>query len=457
MKADEPKTFTEVGLEALRQRAKKNPLPAGQRVFYSDSGSGAVGGFKIRQSGSTLAYGVMARFDGKNPAFRVVGRVGAISLKDARAKARDWLALLDQGLDPSVIEEQTKKAREAAEAAQERERLATEAAKKYTLSALIVHYLDHLDKQGKDAADAKQALAKNVIKAQPELAALPAREVTRSQVTAALRAIVEAGHGRMAAKVRSYLRAAYALALRAEGDATAPHELIAFAIEANPVSDTAPLSQFNKARDRALNEAELRAYWKRISTLEGLTGDAARLQLLLGGQRWEQLLRAEAADYDPHAKTLTLRDPKGKRTTPRLHVLPLVDDAAKILKRLAKQAAALESAHLFSLDGKTQMHQRTVAKVIEATAAAMVEAGEAQPFMPSDIRRSVETRLAAMGISREVRGQLQSHGLSGVQVRHYDRHGYMDEKRAAIEALVAFLNTEPAANVVALRKKTKQD
>jgi hypothetical protein len=35
-----------------------------------------------------------------------------------------------------------------------------------------------------------------------------------------------------------------------------------------------------------------------------------------------------------------------------------------------------------------------------------------------------------------VRGHLQSHGLTGVQARHYDGHDYMPEKRKAIEILV---------------------
>ena len=42
--------------------------------------------------------------------------------------------------------------------------------------------------------------------------------------------------------------------------------------------------------------------------------------------------------------------------------------------------------------------------------------------------------LAGMGISRETRAQLLSHGLGGVQVIHYDRHDYTDEKRSALRA-----------------------
>jgi hypothetical protein len=37
--------------------------------------------------------------------------------------------------------------------------------------------------------------------------------------------------------------------------------------------------------------------------------------------------------------------------------------------------------------------------------------------------------------TKDVRGQLQSHGLNGVQQRHYDMHEYLEEKRAALQIL----------------------
>ena len=49
-----------------------------------------------------------------------------------------------------------------------------------------------------------------------------------------------------------------------------------------------------------------------------------------------------------------------------------------------------------------------------------------------DLRRTAETQLARLGVSKDDRAQLLSHGLGGVQSRHYDRHEYMDEKRAAL-------------------------
>ncbi len=49
-----------------------------------------------------------------------------------------------------------------------------------------------------------------------------------------------------------------------------------------------------------------------------------------------------------------------------------------------------------------------------------------------DLRRTAETHMAALGISSDVRAQIQSHGLGGIQARHYDRHDYMPEKRVAL-------------------------
>ena len=57
-----------------------------------------------------------------------------------------------------------------------------------------------------------------------------------------------------------------------------------------------------------------------------------------------------------------------------------------------------------------------------------------ESFNLRDIRRTVETMLEALGISKETRAQLLSHGISGVQAAHYDRHEYLDEKRAALVA-----------------------
>jgi hypothetical protein len=60
--------------------------------------------------------------------------------------------------------------------------------------------------------------------------------------------------------------------------------------------------------------------------------------------------------------------------------------------------------------------------------------------------------LAAMGVTRDVRAQLLSHGLGGVQQVHYDRHSYMDEKRDALERWAQRL-TGAEAVVIPMKRK----
>lgn len=87
----------------------------------------------------------------------------------------------------------------------------------------------------------------------------------------------------------------------------------------------------------------------------------------------------------------------------------------------------------------------------------MVKAGEArEPFQLRDIRRTCETMLAALGVSSDVRAQLQSHGLGGVQARHYDRHDYAIEKRQALEVWsrhLAALRAGETATVIPMRRR----
>jgi len=74
-------------------------------------------------------------------------------------------------------------------------------------------------------------------------------------------------------------------------------------------------------------------------------------------------------------------------------------------------------------------------------------------FQAKRIRSGVETLLASVGVSTEIRGRLQSHGIAGVQARHYDGHDYMAEKRKALETLHKLINQKPASNVTPIKKR----
>lgn len=399
---------------------------------------------------------------------RTIGDARAWTIDDARAEARRLQTMIDQGTDPRELDREREEAKAAAKAAHEAARREAEERKRYTLRALCDAYVAHLETHGKakSAAATRSAFKCHVIEAHPKIADTPARDVTAHQVAAVVRKVREAGKERSAGILRSYLSAAFNAARRAPFDASLPADLIAFGVEHNPVEVVATIPV--KAGNRTLSADELRAYLLALG--DELRDQALRLALLGGGQRLAQLLRARVNDYDERTRTLRLWDAKGKRRDPREHLLPLAPKAAALVETLIERAKTKEAEWakdgkrpadftnlwLFSTHGRVAMTETTPGKRAAAICAAM----RCEPFDLRDIRRTCETMLAGMGISRETRAQLLSHGISGVQAAHYDRHSYTNEKRTALEAWERHLNAiekgeKPPANVRQLRRKGK--
>jgi hypothetical protein len=84
----------------------------------------------------------------------------------------------------------------------------------------------------------------------------------------------------------------------------------------------------------------------------------------------------------------------------------------------------------------------------------MLKAKQArEEFELRDLRRTAETMLAALKVPSDIRAQLLSHGLGGVQYRHYDRHDYMAEKKQALELWARHLTKLKASEPVGALSK----
>ncbi|MFZ5699650.1 MAG: site-specific integrase [Pseudomonadota bacterium] len=315
-----------------------------------------------------------------------------------------------------------------------------EAKREGTFGRLLEGYVAQLKSSGKVSwREVELCLIRHVKDAWPSLWGKPAADVVPDDVLDIVSKLVSAGHKREAAKLRANIRAAFAAAIRARQDAAGLPDLRALAITYNPARDTVAIEGASNAGERALSLSELQAYWGRIAALPAPRGPLLRLHLLTGCQRIKQMARTTTADLDPDARALRLLDPKGRRSKPRAHWVPLIPAAVKALEDLR---GGQGGPYLFTATfGRTPTHNTNVGKYVSAVAKEMLEAGELSHglFTARDLRRTVETRLAAEGVGREVRAHLQSHGLSGVQVQHYDRHDYLAEKRRALEALYGLL------------------
>lgn len=408
------------------------------QVVYRDT---ELSGFGVRVGEQAKSYFVQKRIGDR--VIRVtLGTHGQITADQARKEAGIRLGALTAGRDLNAEKRGEREARRAAKAARAQ-------AAQYTVEALCDWYVKHQTALGKESAkDAAGIFARHV--EGTEFATMPARDLTAKHATAMIRAVVEKGHKRTAAKLRAYLRAAYALAQGADTNPQAPSALVLFGVETNPIASTAAIKNASGARDVTLTEDELGEAVRLLREGRAAHHDdalaAIELSLVLGGQRLAQVLRVTSADVDLTARTITLLDPKGRRETARRHVLPLTDAAVDLLKAILKVRRA---EWLFG-DKTAQTTPDTVARkgvalLADAQANVAKRAKGKAPARPKiearDLRRTAETMLAAMGISKDTRAQLLSHGLGGVQGRHYDQHEYMDEKRNALQAWADRLQT----------------
>lgn len=401
--------------------------------------------------------------------------VAGITLAQARAlageRSRQYQAG-DRRLREAATREREARAREeqAQREAEQRTRDAAALRDAATLGALCTAYADYLEAAGKSSHKAARgALNRWVRNRWPTLWETPAADVTPPQVVDVLLPLVEAKKARTANMVRGYLRAAYALAVSARLRADAPASLRRLGLESNPVRDVLPVAGGNRARDRALTIAELRAYWHALSaTAKDAAAAAAageppphvpppqiaaalRLHLLTGAQRWQQLARATVADLDPDSRAVRLRDPKGRRAVARDHWVPLLPAAEAAITAMRQPA---KGPYLLTFTGgESGADDSRARRELATIAAALVARGEvAAPFTLGDLRRTVETRLAEARVPADVRAHLQSHGLGGVQARHYDRYDRAPEVRAALETLHRIL-TGTGATVRPFRRR----
>lgn len=423
-------------------RIKDIPAPDVSAILYRDDHRDAGRGLYLKVEHNGRKTWVLADYLTGRRRLTKLGdwpRMGPAAARIAAGDERDSLRKGQGRIETEQAEEQAR--REALEAEEQKTEL--------TLGKLLEAYAEHLRLRGKASARAvDNSLKKNVKTAFPKLWNRPAADIDLDDCFEIVARLVDAGKLREAGKVRSYLRAAYTAAIRARTDAAIGPALRKFKLTMNPAAALATIEGSTKARDRVLSLEELRLYWQRISALPDPDGAVLRFHLLTGGQRLEQLFRLTAGDRDGDA--VTLMDPKGRRQNPRVHVVPLIPAAAEALDAIGADE------YLVSFDGgKTPATDSQFrARVTDVCDTMLKEEEITERFTPGDMRRTVETRLTAAGVTSDTLKHLLSHGFGGVQDRHYQRYEYQAEKLDALSTLHTLL-TAPPGDVVPMKRAAK--
>jgi integrase len=368
-----------------------------------------------------------------------IGDVRSWTIEAARTEANKLRVTLDRGDDPRELERAKKEAKDKAKAEKER-------AAKFTFGALMADYANELERQGKTSHAKVRGIFKlHLTDGAPALANTPAALVTAEQIADLLRGLSEADKRRTAGKVRSYTRAAFEMARKSKLGMLVSEHFKSYGVQHNPAAETVAIKPV--ADKKPLMPVHLRQYWQAIEPLQGVQGAVLRLHLLTGGQRIEQL--RQLVRFNVGEGAITLLDAKGRTgREARLHTIPLLPAAREALHTLL----ALNPGEFpLSVDGgESPVSAKAIAEWAKDAAAGVDWVLSDKPvgqFQAKRIRSGVETALASLRVSKEIRGHLLSHGVIGVQAASYDGHDYAPQKLEALETLHRFL-TETSASVV---------
>ena len=312
-----------------------------------------------------------------------------------------------------------------------------------TLDELINAYVNGLKTAGRASAEeVERALLREVINVHRELSATIAREIVAEDIRQILAPVYRRGARVMGNRLRSYLLAAFSFGLEADLDPERDGDKV-FCLEYNPVAAIKPKRDAESVGERSLSHEEVQELWHSIPNtpkVGPLMALFIRFLIALGGQRPKQVLACKWSDYDLKKGTITITNTKGRDQRPVKHVVPLTGRARAILEQASIYTS--EYAWPFTLRGKKPFRIESVNQAIRRYVAAY----EADKFSPRDIRRTVKNLMIDAGINREQRNLIQGHAQTGIDIKHYERHEQLQEKRAGFakyEKLLMDLLDEP--------------
>lgn len=224
-------------------------------------------------------------------------------------------------------------------------------------------------------------------------------------------------------------------------------------IEVNPAARLRKAGT-SKPRERVLAPTALKTFWNSLAAMEKMTGEHMALGekgrmlspatrtilrlLLLTGQRRTEVTGVRKAELQLDGAEPVWTIPGERTKNGLLHRLPLPPLAAAEFKR-AVAAAPKKSEFVFASPDDLRHHITPLA-VTRAMARFVAEI-KIPKVSPHDLRRTVGTELARLGIPLHVRSLVLNHSPQsrGVTDAVYNRYAYDKEKREALTAWEAEL------------------
>jgi integrase len=197
------------------------------------------------------------------------------------------------------------------------------------------------------------------------------------------------------------------------------------------------------ARDRVLSDEEIKVMWPLLDGL-GTFGAIVKM-LLLTAQRRDEVARMGHSEIDSHGVWII---PAERYKTGRPNVVPLPQAALAVIE---DQPAYNECDFVLTTTGQNPYSGFSKAKarldgmMLDSMREAAEKSGEdpgnveLSDWRLHDLRRTAKTLMMRAGVRPDVSERVLGHVISGVE-GVYDRHGYLEEKKEALEKLAVVID-----------------
>ncbi|MDP2756472.1 MAG: tyrosine-type recombinase/integrase [Desulfurivibrionaceae bacterium] len=364
------------------------------------------------------------QFEGK-PRRITLGEYPDMSLLQARNASEATRSIIKQGLDPALKRTEEKTAHKTSP----------------TVSDLLTEYWDMELKESPSGKERRRLVEKDAL---PLWGKRKVAEITRRDAALLLDGV------RARAPVTGN---------RLQGVLV---RMFNFAAERG-VLEHSPLMGLRKKkeqpRSRVLTDNEIKLLWDALA-LDNMTMDIYRVSklalkmILLTGQRPGEICGMTWAEINGNIWNI----PAGRMKSKESHTVPLNTMALDIIAQ-ARCYSPPESAFVFK-SSHFKEAPITPHSLSKAILRHWPEMGITERFTPHDLRRTLRTRLAELGVSDIIGERVLGHKLQGI-LGVYNRHDYDQEKRQALEQwerrLRRILGLEmqaPAGKIIELRTAT---
>jgi integrase len=362
-----------------------------------------------------------------------IGGYPAVSLESARTRARTMAAEVEAGGNPI-----------------ESKRAEREAAPTRTFEALANRYLkEHAErhKRPRSAEEDRRNLAVHIL---PKWSKRDFRSIRRADAIELIESIVSTGKHAAGNRVHALISKLFSFALDSD------------LVEANPVARLRKRGT-EKVGRRVLSDDEIRVFWRGIvlPPVSRPVGLALRLALATAARATE-VAGARKAEFEnlDNSKLATWIVPNERAKNRHDRLIPLSPLALEAVKSAIELTSEADE-FLFPLRrghrrGPLDRHALASAmrRFGKSLKGPVAKSWQQESPTPHDLRRTCNTRLAQMGIAKEIRDRALGHVArrNDVEARHYLVYEFQEEKRKALSTWAAEIERIiEAAAVVPMR------